>query len=142
MMIDGPARGAFATHPTIAERIAVLTRLSGEAFVAPAPRKDTRALAQQSTGRDSFGRRLAKPSATAGAPGLRLAARVSEGAETNLFGLTPAMSKMVFGGVAVVFVVANGGGRRPEGAGVALQPRHPKGACRSPPLRRQLHRRR
>ncbi|MDQ3557958.1 MAG: M48 family metalloprotease [Pseudomonadota bacterium] len=109
MMIDGPARGAFATHPTIAERVAVLTRLSGEALLAPAPRKDTRTFAHQSTGQDSFGRRNARPAEAVGAPGLRLAARVSEGAETNLFGLTPAMSKMVFGGVAVVLMVAYGG---------------------------------
>src|SRR5215469_13427103 len=57
MMIDGAHEGAFATHPTIAERVAAIVAVTGSmALIAPA-RRDTRP-AEPHAG-DGFGRRLA-----------------------------------------------------------------------------------
>ena len=42
MMIDGAVEGPLASHPSIAERIAVLTRLSGDLVPAARPSPDTR----------------------------------------------------------------------------------------------------
>src|SRR3954464_9250924 len=57
MMIDGAHEGAFATHPTIAERVAALIAVTGSmALIAPA-RRDTRP--SNLSSREGFGRRVA-----------------------------------------------------------------------------------
>jgi Zn-dependent protease with chaperone function len=58
MMIDGASEGAMATHPSITERIAVLTRLSGSMAFDIGVRKDTRPIAVQPAERGrGFGRK-------------------------------------------------------------------------------------
>src|SRR5258707_3704284 len=55
MMIDGSHQGAFATHPTIAERVAAIISVTGStALIAPA-RRDTRP--SELRLREAFGRR-------------------------------------------------------------------------------------
>ncbi len=57
MMIDGAHEGAFATHPTIAERVAAIISVTGSmALIAPA-RRDTRP--PELRAREGFGRRRA-----------------------------------------------------------------------------------
>jgi hypothetical protein len=105
MMIDGANEGAYATHPTIAERIAAIVSVTGSmALIAPS-RRDTRPPELRAS--EGFGRRL---------PGLDLQsaftrrvregagaalARVSSGDEFNRLGLT---REMTFGAVAAVGV--------------------------------------
>jgi hypothetical protein len=75
MMIDGASDGNFATHPSIADRIAILVRLSGGMALIAASRKDTRPVALQMgyAGR-GFGRRgLTPPTAVATAAAPRTA---------------------------------------------------------------------
>jgi Zn-dependent protease with chaperone function len=95
MMIDGAHAGAFATHPTIAERVAAIVSVTGSmALIAPAHR-DTRSPALRA--REGFGRRPA-PALEAGfLRGARQGAsatfaRVSSGGEFNRLGLTREMS--------------------------------------------------
>ena len=57
MMIDGAHEGAFATHPTIAERVAAIISVTGSmALIAPA-RRDTRP--PELRAGEGFGRRAA-----------------------------------------------------------------------------------
>lgn len=86
MMIDGAVEGAFASHPTIAERVAVLTRLSGSMVQASAFRRDTRPMETIMAHRATFGRRGAPVAATA--PARTIVGRANAGSSTNLFGLT------------------------------------------------------
>ena len=104
MMIDGAHEGAFATHPTIAERVAAIISVTGSmALIAPAHR-DTRP--PELSAREGFGRRVS--------PGLEAAlslrarqgasaalARVSSGNEFNRLGLTP---ELTVGAVAAIGV--------------------------------------
>jgi Zn-dependent protease with chaperone function len=104
MMIDGAHEGAFATHPTIADRVAAIISVTGSmALIAPA-RRDTRP--PELRAGDGFGREPA--------PGLQAAflrsarqsanaalARVAAGGEFNRLGLTREMS---VGAVAAVGV--------------------------------------
>jgi Zn-dependent protease with chaperone function len=95
MMIDGAHEGAFATHPTIADRIAAIISVTGAmALIAPA-RRDTR----QASAQEGFGRRdapalqadylrSARQSAQSASAAL---ARVSA-SEFNRFGLTPELT--------------------------------------------------
>lgn len=104
MMIDGAHEGAFATHPTIAERVAAIVAVTGSmALIAPA-RRDSRPAERRAA--DGFGRRsapghqadylrTARQSANAGL------ARVPSGSEVNRLGLTREMS---MGAVAAVGV--------------------------------------
>ena len=80
MMIDGAVEGAFASHPPIAERIAVLERLSGAMAHVPLARKDTRS-ADQATARrgGASGREGAPGPGTAPAPARSLIGRVNAG---------------------------------------------------------------
>ncbi|RAI41235.1 M48 family metalloprotease [Rhodoplanes roseus] len=101
MMIDGAVEGAFASHPTIAERIAVLTRLSGPMAHAAGPRVDTRPLEQAVAHRAAFGLRPgpgplpATATAAPAVPGTLLLQRVNAGSNKNLFGLTPRTRRML-----------------------------------------------
>jgi Zn-dependent protease with chaperone function len=92
MMIDGAHEGAFATHPTIAERVAAIISVTGSmALIAPA-RRDTRR--PELSTRGAFGRRVAPPleAALQAQRGTSAAlARVSSG-EYNRLGLTPELT--------------------------------------------------
>ena len=103
MMIDGAHEGAYATHPTIADRVAAIISVTGSmALIAPAHR-DTRPSelrAQKGFGRragalDAAFLRDARQSANAAF------ARVSSGSEFNRLGLT---REMTVGAVAAVGV--------------------------------------
>jgi Zn-dependent protease with chaperone function len=104
MMIDGAHEGAFATHPTIAERVAAIVSVTGSmALIAPAHR-DTRPPELRS--REGFGRRLPPALETAFSRGGRQGAgaalaRVSSGDEFNRLGLT---REMTVGAVAAIGV--------------------------------------
>ncbi|CAA9309184.1 MAG: Heat shock protein HtpX / FIG017973: domain of unknown function [uncultured Microvirga sp.] len=106
MMIDGAVDGPLATHPTIAERIAVLARLSGSLLgEADAPRKDTRtAVRQKSPASGPWGSMApADPApAPAGSPARLLIQRVSAGPQENIYGLTPGAKRVVGVGLAVL----------------------------------------
>jgi Zn-dependent protease with chaperone function len=101
MMIDGAHEGAFATHPTIAERVAAIIAVTGSvALIAPA-RRDTRP--SELSARQGFGRRVAPPleAALRAQRGASAAlARVSSG-EFNRLGLTP---ELTMGMVAAIGV--------------------------------------
>jgi Zn-dependent protease with chaperone function len=87
MMIDGAVEGPFATHPTIAERIAVLARLSGAWAEADRLRKDTRTSPEPSPAVAPWRRRGA--TAPAAAPARFLVQRVNAGAQESICGTTP-----------------------------------------------------
>jgi hypothetical protein len=96
MMIDGADKGAFATHPTIAERVAAIISVTGSmALVAPG-RRDTRP--PELRAREGFGRRVAPALEAAFLRTARQStgaafARVSAGShDFNRFGLTREMS--------------------------------------------------
>jgi Zn-dependent protease with chaperone function len=94
MMIDGAHEGAYATHPTIADRIAAIVSVTGSITLIAPGRRDTRP--RELSARESFGRRAgpldaaflrsARQSANAGL------APVASGREFNRLGLTPEMS--------------------------------------------------
>jgi len=104
MMIDGAHEGAFATHPTVAERVAAIISVTGSmALIAPA-RRDTRPAELGASA--GFGRRPA--------PALEAAlllrarqragtalARVSSDDGFNRLGLTP---ELTVGAVAAIGV--------------------------------------
>src|SRR5436190_13139264 len=104
MMIDGAHEGAYATHPTIAERVAAIVSVTGSvALIAPGHR-DTRP--PELRAREGFGRRVppaldaaflsvARQGASAAL------ARVSSGGEFNRLGLT---REMTVGAVAAIGV--------------------------------------
>jgi Zn-dependent protease with chaperone function len=108
MMIDGAHEGAFATHPTIAERVAALVSVTGSmALIAPG-RRDTRP--PELRAGEGFGQRPG--------PGLEPAflrsarqsanaafARVSSDSEVNRLGLTREMSVGAIAAVGVFLVV-------------------------------------
>lgn len=105
MMIDGATVGEFATHPTIAERIAVLTKHSGGMAYETRARKDTRFGTQRNlgtglnAGQPIFGLKTKnEPVVTnraekyAGAQ-MSVLDRVNVGNERNVFGLTDGVKK-------------------------------------------------
>lgn len=83
MMIDGAVAGPFANHPPIAERIAVLARLSATLF-----------------GRRQFGLRTARTSQPFTvpdplAPARKLVERVSDGSTENAFGIPRSAARVI-----------------------------------------------
>jgi Zn-dependent protease with chaperone function len=102
MMIDGAHEGAFATYPTIAERVAAIVSVTGSmAMIAPT-RRDTRPPELRAGG--GFGRRSAlEPEYLRSARQSANAAlaRVSSASGFNRLGLT---SEMSLGAVAAVGV--------------------------------------
>jgi Zn-dependent protease with chaperone function len=99
MMIDGAHEGAFATHPTIAERVAAIVSVTGAmALIAPA-RRDTRPPEQRgpwsAPAVEAAYLRPARPSAHAAL------ARVSSDNKINRLGLTREMSVGAVAAVAV-----------------------------------------
>jgi Zn-dependent protease with chaperone function len=108
MMIDGAHEGAFATHPTIADRVAAIISVTGSmAVIAPAHR-DTRP--PELRAREGFGR---APAAALEPAFLRTArqsanaafARVSSDSEVNRLGLTREMSAGAIAAVGVFMLV-------------------------------------
>jgi Zn-dependent protease with chaperone function len=103
MMIDGAHEGAFATHPTIAERIAAIISVTGSmALIAPAGR-DTRPPGLGAGA--SFGRRVAPVLEAAYLQVARQDAGAALGrvssSEFNRLGLTP---ELTLGAVAAIGV--------------------------------------
>jgi len=126
MMIDGAHEGAFATHPTIAERVAAIVAVTGSmALIAPA-RRDTRP-AEPHAG-DGFGGRSASSrepeylrSARQGANAAL--ARVSSGGnEFNRLGLTREMSVGAVAAVGVFLWMHSADLRNPSALAKALDP--------------------
>ena len=132
MMIDGAHEGAFATHPTIAERVAAIVSVTGSmALIAPG-RRDTRPAELRAA--ESTGPRTA----TAGeADYLRAArqylrsarqsanatfARVSSGSEVNRLGLTREMSVGAVAAVGVFLWVHSADLRNPAALAKAFDP--------------------
>jgi Zn-dependent protease with chaperone function len=94
MMIDGAAAGALATHPTISERIDVLTRLSG----AMAYTWD--AGAQRQGARPTFG--LRNTHAPVAVPERGVFSRISVDIDSSAFGIAPAVGGLVIAGIAAL----------------------------------------
>ena len=123
MMIDGAHEGAFATHPTIADRIAAIVSVTGSmALIAPG-RRDTRS-AGLSAG-DGFGRRSAlEPEYLRSARRTVNAAfaPVSSGDEFNRLGLTREMSVGAVAAVGVFLWVHSADLRNPAALVEAFDP--------------------
>jgi Zn-dependent protease with chaperone function len=121
MMIDGAHEGAFATHPTIAERVAAIISVTGSmALIAPA-RRDTRAAALR-----GFGRRPAPALEAAFLRSARQGANtalacVSSGDEFNRLGLT---RELTVGAVVAigVFLWVHSADLRPSALAAAFDP--------------------
>jgi len=99
MMIDGAVEGPLASHPSIAERIAVLTRLSGDLVPAAPPSPDTRPPAWTAQRPGPWG---APPAQPAPAPARFLVQRVNAGVTENVFGLTPGARRVMTIGMIVM----------------------------------------
>lgn len=99
MMIDGASFGALATHPTISERIAILTRLSGDMVMHVPRRNDVRTFGQRASGQQAvFGRRaIATPAIT---PPRDLVGRVNEDFGLSSFGVAPGLGGLLLLGLA------------------------------------------
>ena len=105
MMIDGATVGALATHPTISERIDLLTRFAGDMLHARDERRDTRSFGQRpASQRAVFGRRSVAAPVITPAP-LHLASRITTDSELNAFGLTPALGGLLLLGIAMLVVL-------------------------------------
>jgi Zn-dependent protease with chaperone function len=125
MMIDGAHEGAFATHPTIAERVAAIISVTGSmALIAPAGR-DTRP--PELRAGEGFGRRVppALQAAFSSIPrqgaGAALA-RVASGDEFNRLGLTREMSLGAVAAVGVFLWVHSADLGKPAALAEALDP--------------------
>jgi Zn-dependent protease with chaperone function len=121
MMIDGAHEGAFATHPTIAERVAAIISVTGSiALIAPA-RRDTRPAVLRGFGRrpapalEAAFMRSARQSASAALE------RVSSDNEFNRLGLT---RELTVGAVAAigVFLWVHSADLRPSALAAAFDP--------------------
>jgi Zn-dependent protease with chaperone function len=125
MMIDGAHEGAFATHPTIAERVTAIVAVTGSmALIAPG-RRDTRPAELRAA--DGFGRRSAsalEPEFLRSARQSANAAfvRVSSGREFNRLGLTPEMSVGAIAAVGVFLWAQSADLRNPAALVTALDP--------------------
>lgn len=93
MMIDGATVGAYADHPPVGERIAILARLAG--LPVPPPAIAAPGRGQVPTVSVLFG------------PSRRLVERVNTGSAADLFGVTPAARRVMqvgFGLLAALIV--------------------------------------
>ncbi len=104
MMIDGAVEGAYASHPTIAERIAVLSKHAGAMVTGPRTRKDTRnSLKDFGIASDgTFGQARPAVQMTTVASKKLLIDRVNVGSGENAFGLSQKMRTYVLLAVAGV----------------------------------------
>lgn len=103
MMIDGAQEGAFATHPTIAQRISAIISVTGSIAVIAPNRRDTRSAGQQARG--GSGRRVA-PALEAAFTKLSRQSTVAglervHATEFNRLGLTP---ELTMGAIAAIGV--------------------------------------
>jgi Zn-dependent protease with chaperone function len=125
MMIDGAHEGAFATHPTIADRVAAIVSVTGSmALIAPA-RRDTRP--PELRAGEGFGRRLptglqaafrqTRQGATAA-----FARVASDSNELNRLGLPREMSAGVIAAVAVFLWAHSADLRNPAALVKAFDP--------------------
>ena len=111
MMIDGAVAGAFASHPSIADRVAVLTRLSGAMAHVAAPRKDTRGMDLRGIDRPQALNGAARSAHAATTLPLwssrvsRIAELLRSGAGSRLFGLSPRLLRLML--VVVVFAFSS-----------------------------------
>src|SRR4051812_31732358 len=123
MMIDGAHEGAFATHPTIAERVAAIISVTGSMALNAPARRDTRSAALRAAG--GFGRRAPalEPaylrSARQGASAAL--ARVSSG-EFNRLGLTPELTLGAIAAIGVFLWVHSADLGRPSALAAAFDP--------------------
>ena len=117
MMIDGAVEGAFASHPTITDRIAVLSRHAGAMVHGSGSRKDTRTCSESGTVTRYFEEYTAKsndrfppqPVATNVAvkkPKWLLIDRVNAGSGENAFGLSPMARNFVLLGILGIVVLS------------------------------------
>ena len=126
MMIDGAHEGAYATHPTIAARVAAIVSVTGSmAMIAPA-RRDTRPAELRAGG--GFGRRGLSPLVEEALQAARqnanaAFARVASGQhEFNRLGLTREMSIGAVAAVGVFLWMHSGDLGNPAALAKALDP--------------------
>jgi Zn-dependent protease with chaperone function len=124
MMIDGAHEGAFATHPTIAERIAAIVSVTGSmALIAPA-RRDTRP-AELSAGQ-GFGRRHAPLNSESLRSGRQSAnatlARPAPHDDFNRLGLTPEVTLGALAAIGVFLWIHSADLGKPSALAWALDP--------------------
>lgn len=118
MMIDGATVGEFATHPTIAERVAVLAKHSGAMAYDARPRKDTRFGNQGSFGASTnagqpiFGLKSKNQQAAVNrtekyveAP-MSVLDRVNVGNDRNILGLPHGVAKVLKYGFICMFALS------------------------------------
>jgi Zn-dependent protease with chaperone function len=123
MMIDGAHVGAFATHPTIAERVAAIISVTGSMVMIAPARRDTRPAALSAG--EGFGHRPAPireaflRSAPQGASAAL--ARVSSG-EFNRLGLTPEMTVGAVVAIGVFLWAHSADLARPSALAAAFDP--------------------
>ncbi len=117
MMIDGATVGEFATHPTIAQRVAVLVKHSGGMAYDTRARKDTRfgLQARMSEGENSsapiFGLKTkTEPKMTKALnfndASMSVVDRVNVGNDKNTFGLTSGVKKGLIIGLICMFGIS------------------------------------
>jgi Zn-dependent protease with chaperone function len=125
MMIDGAHEGAFATHPTIADRVAAIISVTGSMAVIAPQHRDTRP-PELRVG-DDVGRRRSPGLETAFAYRARhiasaAVARVSSSDEFNRLGLTNEMSVGAVAAVAVFLWAHSAELTKPEALIKAFDP--------------------
>ncbi|TGE02245.1 M48 family metalloprotease [Methylobacterium nonmethylotrophicum] len=121
MMIDGASEGGFATHPTIARRIAVIVAVTGSMALNAPKRRDTRSPDQRDRAACAirtgvFG--AAPPASERGTPDL-----VDPGDARNWLGFTPVMTLGAVLAVAVFLGMHRHDLHRPAALAAALDPR-------------------
>jgi Zn-dependent protease with chaperone function len=125
MMIDGAHEGAFATHPTIAERVAAIVSVTGSmALIAP-ERRDTRPAglhAGNDSGHRSASSREAAYLRSARQGANAALARASSRREFNRLGLTREMSVGAVLAVGVFLWVHSADFRNPAALAKAFDP--------------------
>ncbi|MGB7336926.1 MAG: M48 family metalloprotease [Salaquimonas sp.] len=104
MMIDGAVEGAFATHPTIAERIAVLSQHAGAMVHGNTIRRDTRASVKPAFGQIQP-QNWFKPTPAPAKPAASrsLIERVNSDRKTNMFGINLKAAKYMKIGMFLFF---------------------------------------
>lgn len=96
MMIDGLVEGAYASHPTIEERVKVLARHAGAMAFGAGVRKDTRKITDFAPSPNGgFGRKSKEHLAVNQSSKRLLVDRVNAGSNENAFGLSPKMRNLV-----------------------------------------------
>jgi Zn-dependent protease with chaperone function len=127
MMIDGAHKGALATHPTIADRIAAIISVTGSMALNAPARRDTRGdivtRRPSESARASFGRRPTPALAAAAAQQAESAhfARANPGG-FNRLGLTPELTLGAIAAIGVFLWTHAADLTRPAALASALDP--------------------